>query len=180
MSPRKSKTDPEIIEMQACKMAVASGKGTPVKVLTELIPALYGSVYTLKFDLKKKGLPTFKIGTLRARYLDANLVDKEDWNIYVGLPVPEDTSELPQKIQSVKVNLEMWEYGDVAQILHLGAYDEETVDIERLLKFIQDEGYEVIGVHEEEYLTKPDAKVVKTIVRYPVRKKKILSTKISS
>jgi hypothetical protein len=171
MSPRKSKTDPEIIEIQAGKMAVVSGKGTPVKVLSELLPALYGSVYTLKFDLKKRGRPTFKIGTLRARYLDANIVDKEDWTIYVGLPVPEDTSELPQKIQTMKVNLETWEYGEVAQILHLGAYDQETDDIKRLLKFIQEQGYEVIGVHEEEYLTRPDAKVVKTIIRYPVRKK---------
>jgi len=171
MSPRKLKTDPEIIEMQACKMAVASGKGTPDKVLAELIPALYGSVYTLKFGLKKKGLSTFKVGTLRARYLDANLVDKEDWNIYIGLPVQEGISELPQKVESVKVTLETWEYGDVAQILHLGAYDEETADIKRLLKFIQEKGYEVIGVHEEEYLTKPDVKVVKTIIRYPVRKK---------
>jgi hypothetical protein len=25
-------------QMQSCRMAVASGKGTPVKVLTELIP----------------------------------------------------------------------------------------------------------------------------------------------
>jgi hypothetical protein len=171
MSTRRLKTDPEIIEMQACKMAVASGKGTPAKVMAELIPALYGSVYTLKFDFKKRALPTFKVGALRARYLDVNLVDKENWNIYIGLPVPEDTSELPQKIPSVKVNLETWEYGNVAQILHLGAYDEETIDIKRLLLFIEEKGYEIIGVHEEEYLTKPDAKVVKTIIRYPVKKK---------
>jgi hypothetical protein len=43
--------------------------------------------------------------------------------------------------------------------------------VERLHKFIADSGYEVTGVHEEEYLTKPDAKVVKTIIRYEVRKK---------
>ncbi len=32
-------------------------------------------------------------------------------------------------------------------------------------------GYEVAGVHEEEYLTTPKAKVQKTIIRYPVRKR---------
>jgi len=32
-------------------------------------------------------------------------------------------------------------------------------------------GYEIGGVHEEEYLTTPDAKVPKTIIRYAVKKK---------
>ena len=44
---------PEIVEMQAQKMAVISGKGASDKVFSEVAPALYGSVYTLKFDLKK-------------------------------------------------------------------------------------------------------------------------------
>ena len=58
MPPRKSsKTDPQIIEMPSQKMVVVYGKGAPDKVFAELMPALYGSVYTLKFDLKKKGLP---------------------------------------------------------------------------------------------------------------------------
>ena len=54
MSPKKpSKTDPQILEMPPQKMAVVRGKGTPEKVFGELMPALYGSAYTLKFDLKK-------------------------------------------------------------------------------------------------------------------------------
>ena len=42
-------------------MTVVYAKGAPVKVFPEFMPALYGSVYTLKFDLKKKRLPTFKV-----------------------------------------------------------------------------------------------------------------------
>ncbi|MFC2017633.1 hypothetical protein ACFLUD_04400 [Chloroflexota bacterium] len=75
MTPRKSsKTDPQILEMPPQKMAVVYAKGAPDKVFPEFMPALYGSVYTLKFDLKKKGLPTFKVNGLRARYPDAHLV----------------------------------------------------------------------------------------------------------
>ncbi len=48
---RKSKTDPQILEMTAQKMAVVYGKCAPEKVFSELMPALYGSAYTLKFDL---------------------------------------------------------------------------------------------------------------------------------
>ena len=169
--PKSSKKEPQILEMPPQKMAVVYGKGTPDKVFAELMPALYGSVYTLKFDLKKKGLPTFKVSGLHTRYPDAHLVPKEEWTHIIALPIPEDTTSLPQKIPGVEVKVETWEYGTVAQILHLGAYDEEGPTIDRLHQFIEDSGYEIAGAHEEEYLTTPDAKVPKTIIRYVVRKK---------
>ena len=153
------------------KIAVVQGKGTPDKVFTELMPALYGAVYTLKFDRKKKGLPDFKVSGLRARYPDAHLVPKEQWTHIIGLPIPEDTTSLPQKVPHVEVKIETWEYGTVAQILHLGPYDQETPNIERLHRFIDESGYKITGMHEEEYLTRPNVKVPKTIIRYVVRKK---------
>ncbi len=172
MTPRKSaKTDPQILEIPPQKMAAVTGKGAPDKVFPEFMPALYGSVYTLKFDLKKKGLTTFKVSGLRARYPDAVSVIKDEWTMIIALPVPEDTTSLPQKVAGIEVKLETWDYGTVAQILHLGTYDQEEASVERLHKFIEDSGYEIVGLHEEEYLTRPDAKVPKTIIRYPIRKK---------
>ena len=162
---------PEIVEMPAQKMAVISDKGAPDKVFSEVASALYGSVYTLKFDLKKKGLPTFKVGKLRARYPDAHLVPKDKWTIIIGLPIPDDTVSLIQKVPGKEVKIETWQYGVVAQVLHLGAYDQECATVEQLFAFIEQNGYEAAGVHEEEYLTTPDAKVIKTIIRYPVKKK---------
>jgi len=171
MSPRKLATDPQIMEMPAQKMAVVRGVGAPDKVFANLMPALYGSVYTLKFARKKQGLPDFKVGALRGRYPDAHLVPKDKWTIIVGIPIPEDVTTLPQKVPSTEVKVETWQYGTVAQILHLGPYDQETPTIQRLHQFIMDNGYEIAGMHEEEYLTKPDAKVVKTLIRYAVRRK---------
>ncbi len=95
----------------------------------------------------------------------------EEWTHIIGLPVPEDTASLPQKVTGIEVKLETWEYGTVAQILHLGPYDQEYPTVQRLHQFIEDSGYEIAGAHEEEYLTRPDAKVIKTIIRYPVKKK---------
>jgi hypothetical protein len=171
MTPRKSKTEPQILEMPPQKMAVVYGKGAPDKVFPELMPALYGSVYTLKFDIKKKGLPTFKVSGLRARYPDAHLVPMDEWTHIIGLPIPEDTTSLPQKVAGTEVKIETWQYGTVGQILHLGPYDQECATVERLQKFIADNGCEIAGMHEEEYLTTPDAKVIKTLIRYVVRKK---------
>jgi len=172
MTPKRlSQTEPQILEMPPAKMAVVRGKGAPDKVFPELMPALYGSVYTLRFALKKQGLPVFKVSGLRARYPDAHLVPKEQWTHIIGLPVPDGTTALPQKLAGIEVRLETWDYGTVAQVLHLGAYDQESATILRLHQFIADSGYEIAGMHEEEYLTRPDAKVPKTFIRYPVRKK---------
>lgn len=173
MSPRgSSKTEPQILEMPPQKMAVAYARGTPDKVFPRTMPALYGSVYTLKFDLKKRGLPTFKVSGLRARYPDAHLIPKEEWAMILGLPIPEDTVDLPQKEAAVEVKIETWEYGRVAQVLHLGPYDQEEPAIVKLHRFIEDNGYQIAGLHEEEYLNRPDVKVPKTIIRYPVKEKK--------
>ncbi|MBA7486430.1 hypothetical protein ES707_21989 [subsurface metagenome] len=172
MAQRKSsKKEPQILEMPPQKMAVVHGKGTPDKVFSELMPTLYGSVYTLKFDLKKKGLPAFKVSGLRARYPDAHLVPKEEWTHIIALPIPEDTTSLTQKVPGIEVNIETWDYGTVAQILYVGSYAEEGPTVERLHKFIEENGYQLAGDHEEEYLTTPDAKNPKTIIRYQVRKK---------
>jgi effector-binding domain-containing protein len=43
--------------------------------------------------------------------------------------------------------------------------------IERLQQFITANGYEIAGPHEEEYQSKPDAKIIKTLIRYQVKKK---------
>ena len=172
MAGRKSpQTEPRILEMPSQEMAVVRAKGAPDKVFSEVMPALYGSVYTLKFDLKKKGMPAFKVGPPRARYPDAHLVPKEGWTIILGLPIPEDVTSLPQKVPGVEVRTETWDYGTVAQILHLGPYSEEGPTVERLHKFIKENGYEIAGMHEEEYLTSPEAKVPRTIVRYQVKRR---------
>jgi len=164
-------TEPQIVELPAQKMAVVTGKGTPQEVFPKLMPALYGAVFTLKMSLKKAGKETFTVSGLRGRYPGAGQTDKKDWTMMIALPVPNETSEMPQKVPGTEVKLETWQYGPVAQVLYLGQYSEETATIEKLIKFIHDSGYETTGYHEEEYLTKPDAKVPKTIIRYEVRKK---------
>ena len=162
-------TQPEIVEMEPQKMAVVLTKGDPNKVAAEAMPALYGSVYKLKFELKKKGID-FKVGGLRARWPDAHLVPKGQWTGIWALPIPNDVAEIPQKIPEVQVKIEAWQYGTVAQILHLGPYKDEGPTVERLHRFIKESGYKIAGTHEEEYLTSPKAKVQKTLVRYPVKK----------
>ena len=145
-------------------------KAPPDRVFAQIFPALYRSVYTLKFDLKRRGLESFKVGASRARYPNAHLHPKQEWLIIAGIPVPDDTRSLPQKEPGTEVRLETWEYGTVAQVLHLGPYDQETQTIKRLHEFVAANGYEIVGPHEEEYLSRPDAEVTRTLIRYQVKK----------
>ncbi|HEU5318217.1 MAG TPA: GyrI-like domain-containing protein, partial [Chloroflexota bacterium] len=133
--------------------------------------------YTLKFARKKAG-DDFKVGALRARWSGARLEadgslsgPKDEWRGAWGLPIPDGIEEVPQKVQGTEVRPETWEYGTVAQILHIGPYATEPPTVRRLHDFIAAQGYEIAGEHEEEYLTRPTARVVKTLIRYPVRKR---------
>jgi len=161
---------PEIVELPARKVATITSKGDPNVVGEQVFKPLYGAVYTLKFDLKKRGLESFKVEAVRARWPDAHLLPKDQWTAHWALPIPDDTEALPQKSPDVEVAIATWEYGTVAQVLHLGPYSEEGPTVAALLKFIEDSGYRMIGEHEEEYLTSPKAKVIKTIIRYRVAK----------
>jgi hypothetical protein len=72
--------------------------------------------------------------------------------------------------------LTTWEYGEVAEILHVGPYDREEPTLQRLRKFVQAEGYAIVGEHEEEYVRGPtltgpgDPEQYLTILRYRVAK----------
>ena len=171
MSARRLKTDPEIVEMPARTMAVVHSVGDPTEVGEAVFKALYGAAYTLKFDLKKRGIE-FKVEAPRARWFageDWGTLPREQWQAAWAIPLPKGTAEVPQKVPETPVVVETWEYGTVAQALHLGEYADEAPTIERLHAFIAEQGYEIAGPHEEEYLSRPGAKVMKTIVRSQVR-----------
>jgi len=161
--------EPGIVEMGPQNMAVVQTVGDPNVVLPQVMPALYGAAYTLKFDLKNKGV-THKVGALRGRWPGLDATDRDKWVAYWDLPLPDGVTEVAQKVPDIEVKVERWDYGTVAQVLHLGPYSEEGPTIERL-HFIAENGCEIAGPHEEEYLTSPRAKVPKTVIRYQVRKK---------
>jgi hypothetical protein len=164
--------EPRLVARPRQRVAVVTTVGDPSRVMAEAMPALYGVVYKLKFDLRKAGKETFKVGALIARWPDAHLKPRDAWTGLWALPVPAGTRSLPATDRPVDVRLETWDYGPlVAEILHLGPYSAEGPTVQRLHAFIAAGGYEIAGHHEEEYLTSPRAKVQKTLIRYPVRRR---------
>ncbi len=167
---RSRTIDPVILEMPDTLLAVVTTVGDPNTAAEAALRALYGTVYTLKFALKKQGI-NFTVSALRARWPDAHLKPKAQWTGCWGLPLPAGTTMLLQKDPTLEVRIETWHYGTVAQVLHLGPYSTEGDTVARLHAFITDNGYEIAGMHEEEYLTRPTAKVPKTLIRYPIAKR---------
>jgi len=164
---------PEYIVLPDRKMLVVRSVGDPNEVGESVFGALYGTAYGTKFKTyKPKGIK-LELGKLAAMWPDAHLKPKDQWTGIWGIPVPDFVTEkdLVQKDENNPAKLEIWPGGKYAQILHLGSYAEEGPTIKILHDFIEAGGVlmkDVIGMHEEEYLTKPDSKVVKTIIRYRV------------
>ena len=96
---------------------------------------------------------------------------RDQWEAAWAIPIPEDVDEVAQKVPETPVVVETWEYGPVAQVLHLGEYSEEEPNIRRLHAFIEEQGFEIAGPHEEEYLSLPGAKQMKTIIRTQVQRR---------
>lgn len=163
---------PRITKMADEKMLVVTAKGDPNEVANKAFSLLFKTYF------KIPGVSKSIQAAPRARWAgDMNV--KSSWTGYYAMPVPAQTSSLPEvrSDPSLKMELTTWEYGDVAEILHIGPYAEETPTIERLHQFIKQQGYEIIGFHEEEYVKGPsmflrgDPVKYATIIRYRVKKK---------
>ncbi len=148
------------------KMLVVEKKGDPNVTAGEAFSTLFSAFFKL---------PGAKMDPPRARWLNTLTDPREEWVGLYALPLPDSVDSLPTGVEGVKIDY--WEYGEVAEILHVGPYSEETPTIERLIAFIADQGYEIAGPHEEEYLrgpeSGPDSSKYITIIRYQIRKKDI-------
>jgi hypothetical protein len=157
--------DPQIRQMpNKQKMLVVEKKGDPTEVA--------GAAFQLLFSTFFK-LPGARMAPPRARWLNTLTDPRDEWVGLYALPLPDSVDSLPAGVEGVKIDF--WEYGEVAEILHIGAYSEETPTIEKLFAFISEQGYEIAGPHEEEYLrgpeSGPDTSRYMTIVRYQIKKK---------
>jgi hypothetical protein len=166
LSDYESLKDPRITTKPNQKMLVVESRGDPAEAAGPAFSKLFGSFFKI---------PGVRMAPPRARWLNPPTDPREDWVGLYALPLPESVSELPAGMEGVRI--ETWEYGDVAEILHIGPYSEEEPTIERLHQFISTQGYEIAGPHEEEYLRAAGMGNIppeeyQTIIRYQLRIKK--------
>jgi hypothetical protein len=164
---------PQIVNKSAQKMLIYEIKGDPNKTAGIAIGALYSAFYKLKKDYEMNSYAPI------ARWPITADTPRDEWIGIFGLPISDSVTELPDDIleKYPQLKIDNWEYGKVAEILHIGSYSTEHANIVKLINFIENSGYEIAGAHEEEYLKGPgmffkgNPKKYKTILRYPVQEK---------
>jgi hypothetical protein len=155
------------------KMLAVEAKGDPNVIGGQAFGLVFQLYYRLQ-ETPKGSLQTFP----RARWPEDLTTPKPEWTGLYALPIPESVAKLPeyQPQAGLKASVSTWEYGEVAEILHLGPYNREEPTMQRLKEFIRDQGYVIVGGHEEEYIVGPtqgekgDPEKYMPIIRYRVRK----------
>jgi hypothetical protein len=164
LSSYESLKTPRLTTMARQKMIVVEAKGDPNVVSKDAFGLLYKTFFSLK---------GVRLAAPRARWVNMSTDPKDQWVGLYGLPIPDSITQLPDGIQGVRV--EDWDYGEVAEILHVGSYAEEASTISKLHEFIRESGHEIAGPHEEEYLKGPGMAASPsdywTIIRYSVKKR---------
>ena len=141
-------TTPHLRELPTQHMAVLESRGDPAEVALDVVPRLYAAARTP--------------APLRARWPNAHLVPKDEWIGRWALPIADGVTELEGAL------VEDWEYGQVAEIVHEGPYETEPESVAKLQAFVTEQGLQLVGPHEEEYLTPPEAVPQRTLIRYRV------------
>jgi hypothetical protein len=163
---------PQIIKMGARMILTVTSIGDPNNIMEPYMKALYGAAYYAKMKVYKPKGVVMPIGKLSAFWPDAHLKPKELWTAHWFVVIPDyvNIADIIQKDPLIPVKVDTIKGGEVAEILHLGTYAEEGPTIQKLHAFINEQGYEIVADHEEEYLTMPGVKNQKTVIRYRVNK----------
>ena len=139
---------PHLRELPAQHVAVLESRGDPAEVAQDVVPRLFAAV-----DGE---------APLRARWPNADRAPKDEWIGLWALPIAAGVKEIEGAL------VEDWEYGRVAEIVHVGPFETEPESVAKLEAFAAEQGLELVGPREEEYLTPPGVEPQRTLIRYRV------------
>ena len=188
---------PVILKVPPLPYIMMDGFGDPngSQLLQDIVQALYGLSYGLKFSFKKTEKPAgyydYGVPPLEGLWwmeIPGGGFDwkrKKDWKWTLMILQPEFvTKKMVQTIAAGREKkngkplplwrLEKLKEGTCVQILHIGPYDAEGPNIQKMHAYAAQEGYLLSGKHHEVYLNDPRKAApekLKTILRQPLVKK---------
>ncbi len=184
-----------VVEVPAMHFLMIDGAGNPntLQDYQQVLEALFGVAYTLKFLLKKEQGMDCAVMPLEGLWWTPDMREfsvehKETWLWTMMIAQPEQvTAELFERAREqvqrkknsaalAKLRLEPFHESLAAQIMHLGPYAAEGPTIARLHDFIREQGYTFDGdrqKHHEIYLSDPRRAApakMRTVIRQPMRR----------
>ena len=188
-----SAATPSIIDVPPMNGLMVDGTGDPNgPAFQEAVGSLYSVAYTLKFSFKKDKAVDYPVMALEGLWCADDVADflngKRDnwkWTIFITLPDVVTKKDVGEAVAAVKkkakfpglpeVRFEKFAEGRAAQVMHVGPYAAEGPTIERLHRFVEEQGYKLRGRHHEIYIGDPRRSApekLRTIIRHPVEKAK--------
>jgi len=197
------KTTPAIVDVPAMTFIMVDGQGDPNTAASfqNAMEILYGLSYSIKMSKMTGRTPAgyfdYVVPPLEglwsvdgvANFRGYKVADKNAlrWTSMIRQPdfvTPAVFAEVQQSLGKKKphldtslARLEVFAEGLCAQVMHIGAYDDEAATIDRLEQFITKAGYttdiSAARRHHEIYLSDPrktPVEKLKTVIRHPVRR----------
>jgi hypothetical protein len=181
----------EAVEVPRMNFLMVDGEGDPntAPAFADAMEALYSVAYTLKFMVKKGEMAIdFTVMPPEALWWsdDMNAFsdgNKDVWKWTLMIMQPEfitaDMVDVAKKEVARKKNpaslellrFEAFHEGKAAQLIHIGPFSEEGPTIEKVHRFIEDNGSTRVGKHHEIYLSdlrRAAPEKWKTVVRQPM------------
>jgi hypothetical protein len=175
-----------IVEIPAMQFLMLDGKGDPntAQEYKDAIEALYTVAYTTRFLLKKEAAIDYPVMPLEGLWWADGGRDapSENWQWTMMIMQPDCVTEewfaeacrqaqrkkSPRALE--KIRLEHFPEGTAAQIMHRGPFADEGPTIEKLHRFLEEQGYTFRGKHHEIYLNdlrRVAPNKMRTVIRQP-------------
>jgi hypothetical protein len=201
------KAEPTVADVPNMNFIMVDGKGNPNEEggeYQQAVELLYALSYTIKMSCKKggpEGSFDYVVPPLEGLWWlangtseDSDFTQKEKYCWTSMIRQPEFVTEKifrkacgeverKKRLDVSKARLETFKEGLCVQMMHIGPYDEESASLERIHRFMKEQGYDnAIGDREEDgrirrhheiYLGDPrkiEPSGLKTVLRHPIRK----------
>lgn len=184
----------QIVDVPPMNYVMVDGQGDPntSQEFQDAVGALYAVSYTLKMGIKKKNaakdyvVPPLE-GLWFMDHMEEWSMDAKNrwkWTIMIRVPDFIKAEQVQETIEIVKqkknppaigkVRFETYTEGCSMQLLHIGPYDAEPPNIQKMHLFAKANGYTLRGKHHEIYLSDPRKAApekMRTVLRQPLTKK---------
>ena len=163
----KERFEPHIYTLTRGKVLVAKISGDPDITMDTAGTTLYSAGRKLKLS------PSYITGR-HLKWNQRNTTPIQDWVVYYSRMVPETAIGLAdiKDTANVSIYYERRENTEVAEILHVGRYEDIPESLKKLRQFVEKEGYRFSGFYEEVYhlfeSIESDPGKYETLLRYQV------------